>query len=70
MQSQLLCYDAGTPWSMGEKIVTKSEVEREICPFTLELCEECCEPKISGTCSFTLEPCHYYLTACLRHRNN
>lgn len=51
-----------------EKMVTKSEAERAICPFTLEVCEDCYERKSSGhqgICSFTLEPCLCGLTGCL-----
>lgn len=41
------------------------ETKREICPFTLEICEDCCERKILNhkkICSFTLEPCYFNMT--------
>jgi len=41
-----------------------TEAKPEVCPFTLDLCEECCEQKIiqhQGICSFTLEPCHFQM---------
>jgi len=37
----------------------------EVCPFTLELCEDCCVKRISNhreICFFTLEPCCFHVT--------
>ena len=41
-------------------MVTRTAREQEICPFTLEPCEHCCDRKADngqGICPFTLEPC-------------
>lgn len=53
-----------------EKMLTETKIKQEICPFTLELREVCCERKILGhqeICSFTLEPCHFHLADCSLH---
>jgi len=67
---QSLCYNPQTLLVREGKRVMGSKVRRRTCPFTLELCEECCERKISGhqgICAFTLEGCHCYLKGCLHH---
>lgn len=51
---------------------TEAEVGEKTCPFTLELCEDCCERKIfehQEKCSFTFEPCLYHVRGGLDARN-
>jgi len=73
VQLQSLCYNPQTLLVREGKMVMGSKVKRETCPFTLELCEKCCERKVLGhqeICSFTLESCQRCLTGCLHHTKN
>jgi hypothetical protein len=42
---------------------TETAVMQETCPFTLEVCEDCCELRVPARqeiCPFTLESCCFH----------
>jgi hypothetical protein len=61
------------PWTLALqrwKMPGKTEIKQVICPFTLELLEDCCvrnNVDLQEMCFFTLESCCFEMTDHLHH---